>query len=123
MGDQVSLFDDDDDDDRFDRPEDVEAARADGISRAEEHADAAWKATAYLAVLGCAATFPDGFTADEVWASIEAKGDVSTHEPAALGPVFLRASRAGVIVKTGGQRRSRFARRHRDLTVWRRVDD
>lgn len=90
-------------------------ARQDGIQRSEDHADAEWKRAAFDAVM-TAARLKVTFTADDVWDRIS---DASTHEPSALGPVFLRASRAGLIVKTGALRPSRNARRHRDLTVWR----
>ena len=90
-------------------------AREDAIQRAEDHADEEWKRAAYDAVILTARLRPT-FTADDVWERI---GDSSTHEPSALGPVFLRASRAGLIVKTGYMRPSRNARRHRDLVVWR----
>lgn len=105
----------------FDSPAEVEAARADGIARADEHANPDWKQAARRAIAACAYRYPD-FTADEVWAELaEAGVDCSTHEPSALGPVFLAASRAGIIRKTGATRRTKLARRHRDLTVWRRA--
>ena len=93
------------------------AAREDAISRADDHADPAWKEAAYIAVLWCAHIHPD-FTADEVWHRLALHHDITTHEPSALGPVFLRASHAGRIRKTGEQRASTNPVRHRDLTVW-----
>lgn len=97
------------------------AAREDGIRRAEEHADEEWKRRAFQAV-DIASRLNVEFTADEVWELLEAAfPDAGTHEPAALGPVFQRAAREGLIVKAGTVRLSRLPRRHRDLTVWRRA--
>ena len=94
-------------------------AKADGIARADANADPWWKEAAYEATRFCA-QHCDDFTADEVWTNLARRGlDVSTHNPAALGPVFQRAARAGLITKTGELRPSTNPRRHRDLTVWR----
>ena len=95
-------------------------ARDDAISRADLNADPAWRELAYLAVLWCAHIHPD-FTADEVWHRLALHDDITTHEPSAIGPVFLRASHAGRIRKTGEQRASTNPIRHRDLTVWTRA--
>lgn len=93
----------------------AEAAKLDASARADAHADAEWRDAAYMAVLDAAASHDD-FTADDVWPLIDAT--ISTHEPSALGPVFLRASKAGAIRKTGVTRPSTNPVRHRDLTVW-----
>lgn len=94
-------------------------AKADAIERADLHADPEWREVALTAVRLCAATLPD-FTADDVWSLLDIS-DATTHEPSALGPVFLRASRLGHIRKTGATRPSTSPRRHRDLTVWRKT--
>ncbi len=96
---------------------DAAAAMEDAIGRANAHADSDWKEAAYQAVVEVAGRMRD-FTADDVWPLLEQSGEW-THEPAALGPVFIRAARAGVIEQTGEMRQSRYARRHRKLTVWR----
>jgi len=63
----------------------------------------------------------EDFTSDDVLQAMEAAGvPMAGVNLAALGPVFQAASRAGEIRKTGTLRPSRFARRHRDLTVWER---
>lgn len=97
----------------FDQPR---QARDEAIARADDHADPEWKDRAYEAVCKVA-RMRLTFTADDVWDEL-VDAPVSTHEPSALGPVFLRASKAGLIVKTGEFRLSRHTRRHRDLTVW-----
>lgn len=94
------------------------AAKEDGIARADANADGCWKESAYRAVCEVADRLPD-FTADDVWPLLERSGE-STHEASALGPVFLRAAREGIIEQTGQMRQTRFARRHRKLTVWRK---
>lgn len=93
------------------------AAREDGIQRASDHANEAWKEAAYAAIV-CAASVRVNFTADDVWDRIGP--EYQTHEPSALGPLFLAASRAGLIRKVG-LRPSRHPRRHRDLTVWQKL--
>ena len=102
----------------FDSPVEVIAARKSGIADAEAHADVGWKAAAFDVVCCCARNHVP-FTADHVWTMLPVLyPDVTTHEPAALGPVFLRAAREGIIVKTGMLRSSKLKRRHRDLTEW-----
>lgn len=88
------------------------------IQAADDHADKEWRAAALASVLYCAKTM-DEFTTDEVWSVLEQNyPNLNTHEPAAMGPVMLRAARDGVIVKSGRTRLSVFSRRHRDLTIW-----
>lgn len=98
---------------------DALAAKEDAISCADAHADADWKEAAYRAVCEVADRLPD-FTADDIWPLLERSGE-STHEASALGPVFLRAARAGLIEQTGEMRQTRLSRRHRKLTVWKRT--
>jgi len=97
---------------------DAFTAREVAIARADANAAPDWKRAAREALAWCA-SHHETFTADEVLARLAAVGAPSTHEPSALGPVFLAASRSGAIVKTGELRPTRLARRHRDLTVWR----
>lgn len=86
------------------------------IAQVEMHADAGWKdAAAGLVVELADRGVP--FTSDDVVELLEDRG-VSTHNLAALGPVFQRAARAGTIRKTGLLIPSRIPRRHRDLTEW-----
>lgn len=94
------------------------AVKDEAIDRADNHADESWKHAALASVRWCAHMHPD-FTTDEVWHRLEKHyGLEATHEPSAIGPVFLRAARAGVIRKTGELRPSTNKSRHRDLTVW-----
>lgn len=58
------------------------------------------------------------FTADHVWAKLDALDVEMPYTPSALGPLFLESAKNGEISKTGRLRRSRFARRHRDLVEW-----
>ena len=102
----------------FDQPTPSEA-RHDAITRADDHANPEWREQAFTA-LTKVARMRLTFTADDVWDEL-AGADETTHNPSALGPVFLRASKAGLICKTGELRLSRQTQRHRDLTVWRRA--
>lgn len=95
-------------------------ARDEAIDRSDQNANAEWREVAYSALCTVASREQD-FTADDVWDELKGH-DSTTHEPSALGPVFLRASKAKVIVKTGRQVLSRSSRRHRDLTVWRAIN-
>lgn len=100
----------------FDPPDEVEEARADGIERADEHADPEWRVSAMQGIALLART-GEPFTADDVLAYLDSVAQ-DTHNLSALGPVFLRAARAGLIRKTGRQVRTKLARRHRDITEW-----
>ncbi len=93
----------------------------DGIRRAEENANEAWKHAAEVSVRWCAHMHVD-FTTDEVWRRLAEHYFLATHEPAAMGPVIQRAARAGTIRKTGAYRASKRDECHRDnLTVWTRA--
>lgn len=99
-----------------------EQARERGIRKADDHASIRWREAAAKAVRLCADLLPD-FTADSVWEVLEKGGaDVIETErnPSALGPVILAFARDQYIQKTGELRPSKFARRHRELTVWTR---
>lgn len=110
MIDQPSLFDA------------VRAARDDGIRRADEHANPEWRDFAESALDWCAHNLAT-FTADDVWKRLAAMGapPVATHNPSALGPVFMRAARRGRIVKTGRYPLTVNPTRHRNLTEWQAV--
>ena len=93
-------------------------AREDGIAQADANADDDWREVATHVVDLLAGT-GEPFTADHVVAMLEELWpEVTTHNLAALGPVFKRAARDGSIVKTGRLVPSRIARRHRDLVEW-----
>ena len=100
-----------------DREKQALAAKVAGIQRADDHADPDWKAKAYDAILWCARMRPT-FTSDDVVERMDAQGIAGAVTPSALGPVFLKASKANEIRKTGQLRPTRIARRHRELTVW-----
>lgn len=96
----------------------TKAATDAAIDTVDAHADEEWKGVALACVRTCAAEM-DEFTADEVWMALEQFPELGTHEPAALGPVFLRAAKLGWISNSGRRRkRSVFAQRHRELTIW-----
>ena len=86
------------------------------IDQVEENADVDWKAVANVCLHALAET-RDEFTADDLVEMLETK-QVHTHNLAALGPLFLRASKRGLIRNSGRMVQSRIPRRHRKITVW-----
>lgn len=74
----------------------AQLGREQGLQRVEQAAEPEWKDVAFEAVRTTAQRLPE-FISDDVW---EIGGLESTREDRALGPVFLRASRAGICVKT-----------------------
>lgn len=93
----------------------VEAA----IATADRNANPDWKDAAARCIAFFAGQCRE-FTSDDVIERLEEHyPDAATHNMAALGPLFLRASRAGLIENTGRMIQSRIPRRHRKITVWR----
>ena len=72
------------------------AQAREAIQRVEEHADPDWKTDAYEAIRRTCERMPE-FISDDVWT---VGGLTGTREDRALGPVFLRAKRDGLCVKT-----------------------
>jgi hypothetical protein len=88
--------------------------RDEGIKRADEHAQEAWRDEAD-AVLNQLSMTGIPFTTDDVWALIGA----TTQEPRAMGAVMLRAARDGIIRSTDSYSESaRPASHRRPLRVW-----
>lgn len=77
------------------------AQRDDGMARAEEHASDAWKAAAWEFLRGYLETHQTMFV-DDLWAA----GLPHTREDRALGPLFHKASRRGLMEKSGHYRPS-----------------
>ena len=75
-----------------------EANKADAMERAYEHANDRWKAAA-CGVVQHLAESCSTFTADDVWAHLDALG-FTTHEHRAMGAVMRAAAVDGLIVKT-----------------------
>jgi hypothetical protein len=89
------------------------------ITRVDTNANDDWKAVVYGVLESLAAELSE-ITADDIVMRMEQRyPDVTTHNLAALGPVFLRAQKAGLIENTGRLVQSRIPRRHRKITVWR----
>ena len=84
MNDQLDLF------------TQAKAARDVALKRVSQAADPAWSERAYDAIVETARRLPE-FISDDVWAVTDLE---STHEDRALGPIFRRAARAGVCVKS-----------------------
>lgn len=85
------------------------------LKAVEEHADPEWVAQAEVALRRCAEEH-DYFISDDVWAY----GLKEPRESRALGPVFIRARRDGLIEKTDRMRYSALRpRRASSMPVWR----
>jgi hypothetical protein len=103
-------------DDLF-RYAEARGARDEALEQVEANADPSWKDAAFEAVVSASRDL-HRFTADDVFDRIP--HGVATHEPRALGPVMLRAVRAGMIFKANvasipSRRRSLHAS---PRTVW-----
>ena len=96
-------------------------AKEAGIAKADANAPKSWKDDV-LEAIDRISHMRQTFTADDVWEWIERHGakDLDIN-PAALGPVMRQAVTTGLIEKTGRLVPTRLARRHRELTEWRRV--
>lgn len=71
-------------------------SRNEALQRVDEAAEPEWKDVAYEAIQATALRLPE-FISDDVW---EIGQLDSTREDRALGPVFLRARRDGICIKT-----------------------
>lgn len=92
---------------------DSQLARVDGAASDE------WKDFARRAIWHCATTMTE-FTVDDVWARLEEVGATSPTEPRALGPIVMKAMRAGAIEDTG--RMDRSTRRNASkITIYRKA--
>jgi hypothetical protein len=88
------------------------------IAKSDESADYDWKLAAADSLERVAKSKAE-LTADDVLELMESRHpDVTTHNLAALGPIFLRAQKAGLIENTNRIVQSRIPRRHRKITVW-----
>jgi hypothetical protein len=87
----------------------AESSRDEALDRVDAAASDEWKDQARRAVWWLANNRRD-FTVDDVWERLERLGVRSPQEPRALGPVLMRAVRAGAIRDTGQMAKSR--RRH-----------
>jgi hypothetical protein len=75
-----------------------EAGKADGMARAWDNANTSWKAAANAVVRHLAETKRE-FTADSVWAELDALG-FTTREHRAMGAVMRAAAMDNLILKT-----------------------
>ena len=106
----------------FNLPEPNHEGKRAGIAQVEANAPDYWKEAALKAVKECATSYIE-FTTDEVWAVLERQRMDRPPTPAAMGAVMLRASREGLVIKTGKYRVSRQKTNHaRDVAVWRSGD-
>ena len=94
------------------------AARDEAIERVDLNANTEWKKTAEAAVIYIARMRPT-FTADDVWDHMRKHTSCETHEPSALGAIFNKLRRQGIIRHTGEFVISRRQTRHAaPIRVW-----
>jgi hypothetical protein len=91
-----------------------EAARDEGMSRAEAGSGEDWREHAREIVLDVARQKQE-FTSDDIWLA----GLEEPSEPRALGPVLARLKKEGAIFKTGRfVQTARVSRHATDIAVW-----
>jgi hypothetical protein len=97
----------------------AEAAKKEGMDRAERHANEEWKRIMYELIVQVARR-RRRLTADDVYDLYYQTGQTAdTHEHRALGPVFTNAAKAGVIKKTAFFIKSRRKSKHASpLQIW-----
>lgn len=105
MSEQVSLFE----------------ARDEAIDRVERNADEEWRDAAYRCVERAVRNGDAEITSDLIWAYLHAYyWDIHTHDPRAMGAVFRRAQKEGLIVRTDRTRPSTRKECHlREIRIWR----
>jgi hypothetical protein len=91
---------------------DARTQRDDAMTRVDVHADADWKIGAWAFLCEYLRTHRT-MCSDDLWDA----GLPSTRENRALGPLIMRAARAGMIVKDGYRPSTR--RHLTPLVVWR----
>ena len=96
-----------------------ERLKQEAITQVDENADAAWKAECYR-VIEWMAKSKQFFSADEVWEHLTG----GTHEPRAMGAIFIQAKKDGLIKPTSEWRPSVRPSQHRQpVRVWRSLDE
>ena len=97
----------------------AEHNREQGIQAADDNANRVWRLAAWR-IINELAEIKVPFTSDEVIEELSLLG-YYTHNLAALGPLFRKASGQDIIGKTGTTRPSCRPENHRDITVWRGI--
>lgn len=93
----------------------------DAIATADQNADDEWKKAAYTCIRQCVLRHTE-FTSDDVIEMLEKEwAQVTTHNLSALGGLFQKAQRVGLIENTGRMEYTRLPQRHRKITVWRSI--
>lgn len=101
------------------RPPAVQEKIADGMKRADDHANYFWKRMIDAAIVAVARRLPE-LTVDDVLDEMEKIPNCpGTHALDALGPAMLRAKRDKIISPTDRVRRSRRPEKHGNRhNVW-----
>ena len=94
--------------------------RDEGMARADDHAQQQWKDRAFAIGVELADLSPDGWTADDIMARLEAEGH-ATHEHRAMGPVVVRVTRAVPCDDLGTEPSNRSVKRRGMVRRWRAI--
>jgi len=96
----------------------IEQLKEIAMEQVEENANEEFKRVAFKSILQFAVNKPY-VTANDVWASLDLLG-ITTHDNRALGPIFKKAAKDGLIEKTNTTTKSNRCSRHAgDVRVWR----
>jgi hypothetical protein len=99
----------------FSKPEQLKEI---AMEQVEENANAEFKRVALKSILSFAMNKPY-LTANDVWDSLDLLG-ITTHDNRALGPIFKKAAKDGLIEKTNTTTKSNRCSRHcGDVRVWK----
>ena len=99
----------------FSKPEQLKAI---AMEQVEENANEEFKRVAFKSIQTFALN-KETITANDVWASLDLLG-ITTHDNRALGPIFKKAAKYGLIEKTNTTTKSNRCSRHcGDVRVWR----
>ena len=99
----------------FSKPEQLKEI---AMEQVEENANEEFKRVALKSILSFATNKPY-LTANDVWDSLDLLG-ITTHDNRALGPIFKKAAKDGLIEKTNTTTKSNRCSRHSgDVRVWK----
>ena len=94
------------------------AATAEAITRVEHHADPSWLERAYQTLCQIARQQAE-ITADDVWDALRGEAlSIVPHELRAIGPVFRRAAKDGIIGATDRIKLSALGGGRWKVRVW-----
>jgi hypothetical protein len=92
--------------------------RDEALEQVEDNANTAWT-DLVTKIIGQLANRLDHFTSDDVWDELKNYPQIQTHQPAAMGAMFKKASNIGYIKPTARFIASKRAVSHaRPIRIW-----